>query len=185
MLIWTYEWFSMDSTEKVGKSNQWLSEEDFSSACSALPLVSIDLIVTRPGDQGRELLLGLRNNRPAQGWWFTPGGRIRKNEAIGDALRRVAQEEIGLNLNCLNRVQLLGAWDHFYPDSAFDPSIPTHYVNLPHALHLTADEAEQLQPPSGQELQHQSWMWMPVAQTSLDERVHEYVRIVLPRLGAV
>lgn len=174
----------MNQTEADGQASQWLSEEVFSSACAALPLVSIDLMITRPGDQGRELLLGLRNNRPAQGWWFTPGSRIRKNESLSTALRRVAQDEIGLNLDWLGRAQLLGAWDHFYPDSAFDSGISTHYVNLPHALYLTRDEAQAVQPPSGPGLQHQSWMWMPVALASTDERVHEYVRTVLPRLGA-
>ena len=29
-----------------------------------------------------------------------------------------------------------------------------------------------------------AWVWMPVAQACTDERVHEYVRVVLPRLGA-
>lgn len=174
----------MGSTVMVSKNNPWLSEDVFSIACLALPLVSIDLMITRPSDQGRELLLGLRYNRPAQGWWFTPGGRIRKNEAFGDALRRVAQKEIGLNLDWLNRAQLLGVWDHFYPDSAFDPGISTHYVNLPHALHLTVDEAQELRPPSGQGQQHQAWMWIAVEQACIDERVHEYVRMVLPRLGA-
>lgn len=174
----------MNKTEADGQTNQWLSDEVFSSACAALPLVSIDLMVTRPGHHGRELLLGLRNNRPAQGWWFAPGGRIRKNEPMATALCRVAKDEIDLNLDWLNRVQLLGVWDHFYPDSAFDPEISTHYVNLPHALHLTAQEAEEVQPPFGQGLQHQAWMWMPMAHATQDERVHEYVRVVLPQLGA-
>jgi colanic acid biosynthesis protein WcaH len=167
-----------------GQASQWLSEEVFSSACAALPLVSIDLMITRQGDQGRELLLGKRNNRPAQGWWFTPGGRIRKYEPLQNALRRVAQVEIGLNIEWLNRAQLLGAWDHFYPDSAFDQAVSTHYVNLPYELHLTEDEAQVVQPPNGKGLQHQRWMWMPVKQASTDERVHEYVRVVLPRLGS-
>jgi colanic acid biosynthesis protein WcaH len=174
----------MNKTEIDGPTSQWLSEEVFSSACAALPLVSIDLMLTRPGDQGRELLLGLRNNRPAQGWWFTPGGRIRKNEPLPNALRRVAQDEIGLNIEWLSRAQLLGVWDHFYPDSAFDQCVSTHYINLPHALHLTEDEAQAVRPPSGQGLQHQTWMWMSVAQASADECVHEYVRMVLPGLGA-
>ena len=72
----------MTNGNEVSQSNYWLSKESFSLACAALPLVSIDLLVTRPGTQGKELLLGLRNNRPAQGWWFTPGGRIRKNVAM-------------------------------------------------------------------------------------------------------
>lgn len=173
----------MNKTEVDNQPNHWLSEEVFSSACSALPLVSIDLMVTRPSDQGRELLLGLRNNRPAQGWWFTPGGRIRKSEPLPAALRRVAQDEIGLHLEWLDRAQPLGAWDHFYPDSAFEPEVSTHYVNLPHALHLTKDEAKVLQPPSGHGLQHQAWVWMHAAQACSDERVHEYVRMILPQLG--
>lgn len=173
----------MIKTEADAQDSQWLSEEIFSIACTALPLVSIDLMVTRPSDQGRKLLLGLRNNRPAHDWWFTPGGRVRKNESLPTALRRLAHDEIGLNLDWLSRAQLLGAWDHFYPDSAFDADVSTHYVNLPHALHLTEDEALTVQPPSGQGQQHQTWMWMNVVQAAIDDRVHEYVRMVLPRLG--
>jgi colanic acid biosynthesis protein WcaH len=170
----------MIKTEASANDSQWLSEEIFSIAYAALPLVSIDLMVTRPSHQGLELLLGLRNNLPAQGWWFTPGGRIRKNESLTTALRRLAHDEIGLNHDWLSRAQLLGAWDHFYPDSAFDADVSTHYVNLPHALHLTEDEAKAFQPLSGQGLQHKTWMWMSVAQANIDERVHEYVRLVLP-----
>lgn len=175
--------FSMNKTEIGCQPGQWLSEEVFSSACAALPLVSIDLLVTRPGKNGHELLLGLRNNRPAQGWWFTPGGRIRKNESIAAALSRIGQEEIGLNPYCMDNTKLLGLWDHFYTDSAFNSGISTHYVNLPHALHLTAEAAQAVDPPSGPRLQHQEWAWMPVEQASIDQRVHEYVRIVLPQLG--
>lgn len=85
--------------------------------------------------------MGFRNNQPAQGWWFTPSGRTRKNEPLPTALRQVARKEIGLNLEWLSLAQLLGAWDHFFPDSAFDPGVSTRYVNLPHALHLTENEA--------------------------------------------
>ena len=112
--------------------DNWLSADTFTDACSALPLVSIDLMVTRPGCEGEELLLGLRNNRPAQGWWFTPGGRIRKNEALHEAMQRIAASELNLQHTCLSGATLLGAWDHFYPDSAFSPAVSTHYVNLAH-----------------------------------------------------
>ena len=172
----------MNKTATDYPASQWLSEDVFSSACAALPLVSIDLMITRPGNQGRELLLGLRNNRPAQGWWFTPGGRIRKNEPLPTALRRVAQDEIGLNLEWLNRAELLGAWDHFYPDSAFNPHISTHYVNLPYALHLSAEDAQNLKPPTGADVQHQSWKWISIAEAQGDQKVHEYVRAVMGRL---
>ena len=172
----------VENLNKPAATNPWLSEDVFSTACTALPLVSIDLMVTRPAEQVRELLLGLRKNRPAQGWWFTPGGRIRKGEALASAMRRVAQDEIGLDPEWLGRVQLLGAWDHFYPDSAFDADISTHYVNLPHTVHLSADEAQTLKLPIGNDSQHFEWRWMLITEAQNDEQVHAYVRAVLGRL---
>ncbi len=172
----------MSQTVSAGLSSHWLSEEAFSDACAALPLVSIDLMVTRPGDRGMELLLGLRKNRPAQGYWFTPGGRIFKNEPLDNALHRVARDEICLQLSWLNRAAPLGAWDHFYTDSAFNFDVSTHYVNLPHALHLNADEAQTLTPPIGDGFQHLSWRWMPIVDAKAHPEVHEYVRAVLDLL---
>lgn len=108
-----------------------------------------------------------------------PWSRIRKNEALASAMHRVAQDEIGLNPEWLGRAKLLGAWDHFYPDSAFDADISTHYVNLPHAVHLSADEAQTLKLPIGNGSQHLQWRWMPITEAQNDEQVHAYVRAVL------
>lgn len=44
-----------------------------------MPLVSIDLMIKNAQDQ---MLWGRRNNRPAQGYWFVPSGRICKNEGL-------------------------------------------------------------------------------------------------------
>jgi len=59
------------------------------------PLVSVDLIIENPN---KEILLGKRNNRPAQGFWFVPGGRIDKNEEIAGAIKRISTKEIGQDL---------------------------------------------------------------------------------------
>jgi len=150
-----------------------LPPEQFSQACEALPLVSIDLVLTNDAGQ---LLLGLRNNAPARGWWFTPGGRVRKNEALPDAKLRVARDELGLPEAALRRATLMGAWDHFYPDSAFTPEVSTHYVNLPLWLKLTPDEMANLQLPQGPGHQHAEWQWMDLAQAECDAGVHPYVQ---------
>ena len=151
-----------------------LPAAQFAQACEALPLVSIDLVLT---DEAGRLLLGLRRNAPARDWWFTPGGRIRKNEPLADARRRIAAEELGLPETTVHRATLMGAWDHFYPDSAFDASISTHYVNLALWLPLTTDEVATLTLPAGNGEQHTGWQWMPLAQASEDENVHPHVRV--------
>jgi colanic acid biosynthesis protein WcaH len=145
----------------------------FQQAVAALPLVSVDWVLTNPAG---ELLVGQRLNAPARGAWFTPGGRIRKGEPLAAALRRVAAEELGLAeeraATLARRGELMGAWDHFYPDAAFTPTVPTHYVNLPYAARLTEAEVKALQLPVGE--QHGHWQWLPLA--SAAERVHEHVK---------
>ncbi|WP_230846571.1 NUDIX domain-containing protein, partial [Achromobacter xylosoxidans] len=72
-----------------------LAESDFRRAVEMLPLVSIDLLLR---DAEGRYLTGLRSNPPAQGSWFVPGGRIRKNETLPRALQRIVREELGLTL---------------------------------------------------------------------------------------
>ncbi len=153
----------------------FLPVSDFAAAVAALPLVSLDWVLTNPDG---ELLLGQRLNAPARGWWFTPGGRIRKNEALAQALQRVAHDELGLAPQLAgawaDRAQLMGAWDHFYPDSVFSPDASTHYVNLPHWLALSWDEVALLRLPVGE--QHAAWQWRPLAEAAGHPLVHAHVR---------
>lgn len=153
----------------------------FQQAVAALPLVSVDWVLTNPAG---ELLVGQRLNAPARGAWFTPGGRIRKGEPLAAALRRVAAEELGLadeRAGALaQRGEPMGAWDHFYPDSAFSPTVPTHYLNLPYAAHLSAAEVSALGLPVGE--QHGHWQWLPLAQAA--DTVHEHVKPTVAWLQA-
>ena len=148
----------------------WLPESGFTQAVEALPLVSIDLCVF--SQQG--LLLGLRQNAPAKDHWFTPGGRIRKGEPWQDALVRIAQEELGLQLSDIVDSQLMGMWDHFYEDSAFSNEVPTHYLNLPFYLQLnpiihTCDLKQ------GAGFQHAKWQWFNLDQLENSPIVHKHV----------
>lgn len=150
-------------------STGWLSDTQFSMAVDALPLVSVDLVVVNPAGH---MLLGKRRNAPAQLWWFTPGGRVRKNEPYTECLLRVALSELGLKAQDVQVAQLMGVWDHFYEDSTFSSEVSTHYVNLPHILRLSHSlELESL--PSDQ---HSSWRWQPADEASLADDVHPYVR---------
>lgn len=145
----------------------------FQQSVAALPLVSVDWVLTNPAG---ELLVGQRLNAPARGAWFTPGGRIRKGEPLAAALQRVAAEELGLTEEragaLAQRGELMGAWDHFYPDAAFSPTVPTHYVNLPYAARLSEAEVNALGLPVGE--QHGHWRWLPLAHA--EQQVHAHVQ---------
>ncbi len=100
--------------------------ENFLQIVDSTPLVSIDLILEDPQER---VLLGMRNNRPAQGFWFVPGGSIRKNERLYDAFKRISSIELGAEIAITNAT-LVGAFDHIYKDNFLGArGINTHYVN--------------------------------------------------------
>lgn len=110
----------------------WLDADTFATVLHATPLISIDLLVEN--EQG-EYLLGLRNNRPAQGYWFVPGGRVQKNETLDAAFLRLTTEELGIRLE-RNQAVFKGVYEHFYSDSVFGEGVSTHYVVLAYKLKL-------------------------------------------------
>lgn len=149
-----------------------IPESEFTCAVDALPLVSIDLCIVCNG----LLLLGKRNNRPAKGFLFTPGGRIRKNEALNSAFSRIAGEELGLENYLLSENMLMGVWDHFYKDSAFSDDVSTHYINLPYLCEIQPQIKKKLLLPKGRDKQHSNWTWMDLETASKSNIVHKYVR---------
>ncbi len=149
-----------------------LDSNTFKAIVAAAPLISIDLVVMRGAE---EVLLGLRNNRPAQGFWFVPGGRIFKNESIQSALARIAEAELGLGA-ALAAGEIvphwLGAFEHFYSDCfAGDVGISTHYVVLGHILHVPMDYSL----PVCDE-QHSQLRWWPIAEALASPVVHRYTK---------
>ena len=57
-------------TERV----EWIPDSVWSDIVEHVPIPSVDLLVVT--DNG--LLLAKRQNEPAKGEWFVPGGRIQK-----------------------------------------------------------------------------------------------------------
>jgi len=110
----------------------WLPDETFKSIIQHTPLISIDLIVRN--EQG-EVLLGKRINAPAKGYWFVPGGRVRKNETLDDAFVRLVKEELGIESGVTRAdAKFLGMFEHFYDDYVFGNDVSTHYIVLAHEI---------------------------------------------------
>jgi colanic acid biosynthesis protein WcaH len=144
-----------------------LAKEAFATVVANAPLVAIDLIVQ---DAQGAALLGLRNNPPAKGYWFAPGGRIRKNESLDAAFARIAQDELGLHSKRKEHV-LAGVFEHFYDiDFNGTENATTHYIVLAYRLRITP---ETLRLPYQQ---HSKFQWMQPDQILLDPDVHPYTK---------
>ena len=73
----------------------FLNKDQFINVVRDTTLISIDLCIKNKSS----VLLGRRKNAPAKGSFFVPGGRIRKNEKINEALERILLDETGLKRN--------------------------------------------------------------------------------------
>ena len=143
---------------KAGK----LSADLFELVVSRTPLISIDLIVK---DHLGRVLVGKRTNRPAQGFWFVPGGRVLKNETLSAAFMRLTKDELGVSYR-IEDVVYKGLYEHFYDDSALNEAISTHYVVNAFVIELTNDMNSLPQE------QHSAYRWLSEAEFLSADDVH-------------
>ena len=143
-----------------------LDDEKFLEIIDLAPLVSIDLIVY---NDKNKVLLGKRANRPAKDYWFVPGGRIRKNEKIEDAIKRISRSELGIELS-IDQGKLLGGFNNNYPDNYFNiEGVNTHYVVLAYQFKINTSEIFR-------DTQHSEMRWWEVDKIVSDPNVHEHTK---------
>jgi len=109
-----------------------LDNQTFKIVLNSTPLISIDLIVKKDN----KILLGKRINKPAQGYLFSIGGRVYKNETINSAMMRIAKTELNIGLKLIPK--FIGVFEHFYDDSIYQ-ELSTHYVNLAYEIEIQED----------------------------------------------
>jgi len=143
-----------------------LAEDKFKTLVDIAPLISIDLILK---NEKGEVLLGKRKNKPAYGFFFVPGGRVRKNEKLGAAFQRLVQTELGIAISGVSR-KFLGVYEHFYDDCFCGNNTSTHYIVL--AYELFANRNYNMLPQE----QHSQYSWMNIETLSNSDIVHQYTK---------
>ncbi|EMT6576662.1 GDP-mannose mannosyl hydrolase [Providencia rettgeri] len=142
---------------------QRLALDTFKTIVASTPLVSIDLVICNSNNQ---ILLGLRNNRPAKGYWFVPGGRICKDETFDVAFQRLVMEELGIAYSIKDST-FIGHYQHLYQDNFSDKDFTTHYVVLGYMIEqdINIDKL-----PSEQ---HKNYKWWDINELLSSTKVHE------------
>jgi colanic acid biosynthesis protein WcaH len=151
----------------VNEKPSKLNRDELAEVVRLAPLVSIDLIIE---NSTGKILVGMRNNEPARGFLFVPGGRIFKNERIADAFERIIKDELGIKADYRD-AELIGVFDHIYDTNfACQPGFGTHYVVLAHRIKLddntdiTADD------------QHSELLWLNKEELLNNKKVHPHTK---------
>ena len=152
--------------------SQTLPIKTFKTIIKNSPLVSIDLIIQ---NKSGEYLLGLRKNRPAQNYWFVPGGRILKDETMSEAFKRLTMNELG-RVYHIDDAEFLGPYEHFYSDNMSGEDFSTHYIALGYRLRInTLSTTLPVE-------QHVDFKWMPKSDLLNNPTVHKHSQWYFKRL---
>ncbi len=153
----------MATSEEIKK----LDHNELAEVVRQTPLVSVDLIIEN--SKGR-ILIGMRNNEPAKGFWFVPGGRILKNERISQAFERIMKSELGLDIP-FEKAEFLGYFEHLYPTNFSQQGLfGTHYIVLAHKVKL--DEDVDIKSDD----QHSDLQWFDKERMLNDKKVHLHTK---------
>ncbi len=90
----------------------WLPKAEYDAIFSRVPRLCVEVVVVEP-DRG--VLLMLRDIPPNVGAWHLPGGTVLFGESVVEAVRRVARDELGVEVEVGD---LLGYIEY-----------PSHYEN--------------------------------------------------------
>jgi len=148
-----------------------LLEKDFKYTIENIPLISLDLIIK---NKKREILLGLRNNSPAKGYYFVPGGRIFKNEQIKDSIKRISKNEFGFEITNKD-ITIKGVYDHIYKNGdnfLNNVKFNTHYIVICCEYKYYKDIDLNKLPKE----QHSNYKFMSNNDLIKDDKVHYYVK---------
>jgi len=139
-----------------------LDDITFKTIIDSAPLISIDILLKKDN----KFLLGRRVNKPAQGYFFSTGGRINKNESIDNAMARVALNELNIELKSIPK--FIGVFEHFYDDSIYK-NVSTHYVNIAYEYEMEEDLDLPVE-------QHSEYKWFTIDELLESKQVHKYTK---------
>lgn len=143
-------------------SSTIIPQDTYRTILETMPIATVDLVVISP-DKSQVLLL-MRKNKPAQGEYYTPGGRIIKNETMINAAIRQAKDELGVTIDSQD-LRFAGVIDEIFPDSS-QINISAHCLNIFYAVVLSQTTVLILDD------QHSDNKWFKVT----DSRLHPYIR---------
>ncbi|QPV64319.1 NUDIX domain-containing protein [Halosimplex litoreum] len=151
--------------------DEFVPPEEFATVLNRVPQVCVEVVLAGERADAGRVLLAHRTNEPAKGEWFWPGGRLYKGEQLEVAARRVAREELGVEVTVEGRV---GVYGHFWDTSRIDGVDARHTVNV-------VFRVARVDPDAAIELDDQHDDYRFVAGD--EEGLHEYVREYLVDMG--
>ena len=106
----------------------WLPKAEFDAIFSRVPRLSVEVVIYTPQ---RGVLLMLRDIPPNVGAWHIPGGTVLFGERVTDAVRRVARDELGLDVSVGDLLGYIEYPSHY--ENGLDSPVGLAFATVPAA----------------------------------------------------
>jgi GDP-mannose mannosyl hydrolase len=137
------------SDDQIQRVTHRLEKELYRNVVQNLIITCIDVFVYDPIN--RTYLLVKRNQKPAQGMWWIPGGRHCKGESFFEAAIRKCKEELSI---AIMPITLLNNYSTVFPDSEWD--CQTHTINQVVFALIQPSSSPATDP------NHDTWRWFDI-----------------------
>lgn len=107
-----------------------ITEEEYKRILSIIPISCVDLLIETDKDFSSYLLLK-RNNSPAKGEWWTPGGRILIGESFHQAVIRKLKEECGISFLDVKSIKQIQTFELFLDNNSHTITTFFHIIVNP------------------------------------------------------
>ena len=131
----------------------------------SVPIACIDLVIVK----NNKVLLCKRTNKPVQGQFWLPGGRIYKGETFSQTVERKLLQETGL---VPRKIKKLDVEETLFEDGPFES--PTHTINV---VYLVLPKKGEIL----NDTQHDEYLWADLKTKGLHPYVKKYIKLALSK----
>ena len=128
-----------------------------------VPIVTTDMLIFK----NDKILLCKRNNEPLKHVYYTPGGRVFKNENAGDAIKRKIKEELNIKIKEVKKPY--GFLEEFFNYSGKE----RHNINILFYCELPDDAEINLLMNE----EHSDIKWFNIK----DKNIHSYIQMKIQK----
>jgi ADP-ribose pyrophosphatase YjhB (NUDIX family) len=101
----------------------WLPYKEFKYIYTKVPRLCVDIII----ENEKGIILSKRNITPDKGKWHFPGGTVIKNEKLISAVKRISQDETGLNVKVLRFITTI----EYFRNDPYEHAVSIVYLTKP------------------------------------------------------
>jgi colanic acid biosynthesis protein WcaH len=145
----------------------FIDQELYDAILRHMPIACVDVAIVYNGC----VLLVRREDSPAKGEWWVPGGRVIKGETLRETARRKAREEVGLDCHV---GPIIHTAETIFTDGP--GGIPVHSINTCFLLYPTHESTGLC---VTLDHHHTAWRWAD----SITDELHPYVARCLQGAG--